>query len=133
MATLTAKDIQHFERRLCKRQEELRGAIEKALVDAKTGDAIQSVSDVRDPGDDSVAELAASGNFGMLDRDAAELRDVEDALERIREGTYGICVEGDEEIERERLEAYPTAKRCLDHERRLEKDRAGGGDLSPSL
>lgn len=133
MAKLTAKEIRHFEQRLHKRQQELRGAIDNALAEAKTGDAIQSMGAVRDPGDDSVAELSASTNLRMLDREAAELRDVEDALERIREGTYGVCIEGGEEIERERLEAYPAAKRCLDHERRREKDRAGGSDLTPSL
>ncbi|MFL6621863.1 MAG: TraR/DksA family transcriptional regulator [Sulfurifustaceae bacterium] len=133
MAKLTAKEIRRFEQRLRKRQEELRGAIDSALTEAKTGDAVQSMGSVRDPGDDSVAELSASTNMRLLDRETAELRDVEGALERIRLGTYGVCVEGGEEIERERLEAYPAAKRCFDHERRLEKDRAGGSDMSPSL
>ncbi len=54
-------------------------------------------------------ELAARN----LDSLARQLRLVDEALDRIEEGDYGICVECDEEIGLKRLTAVPWAQRCL--------------------
>lgn len=43
----------------------------------------------------------------------AEWRAVRDALRRIDNGTYGVCFNCGEPIEAKRLEAQPTATRCL--------------------
>ncbi len=37
------------------------------------------------------------------------------AIDRIKDGTFGICEEGGEEIEEERLEANPAARTCTMH------------------
>lgn len=42
-----------------------------------------------------------------------KLKDVNQALRRIKKGTYGVCENCKKEIEQERLEALPTAKLCL--------------------
>ena len=47
----------------------------------------------------------------------AKLRYVERALEKIDEGTYGVCDVGGEPIGQERLEAIPWAVRCVEHAR----------------
>jgi DnaK suppressor protein len=133
MANLTQQDISRLERRLRERREELLREIDTARREAQTDDAIAAVAPVRDPGDESVAELAASANLTMLDREVSELHEVEAALERIREGSYGRCEECGREIERERLEAYPTGTRCIEDQTRYERNRAGGVDISPSL
>ncbi len=133
MANLTKRDIARLQQRLRERQEELRRYIDGALKEAQTDDAIAAVAPVRDVGDESIAEVAASTNLTMLDREMSELRSIEAALERMREGTYGRCEDCGGEIERERLEAYPTATRCTECERRLERSRSGGVDKSPSL
>lgn len=133
MTTLTQQDIARLERRLRERRDELLREIDNAKREAQTEDAIAAVAPVRDPGDESVAELAASSNLTILDREAHELREVEAALERIREGTYGFCEDCGREIERERLEAYPTATRCIEDQQRYERSRAGGVDVTPSL
>lgn len=44
----------------------------------------------------------------------SELTDVDDALQRIEKGNYGICENG-EEISEDRLKANPTAKTCVEH------------------
>jgi len=43
------------------------------------------------------------------------LRNIEKALSRIADGTYGICAIGGEPIEEDRLEANPAAKTCKKH------------------
>lgn len=50
----------------------------------------------------------------------SRLRDIERALEKIEEGTYGICDETGEPIPKERLEAVPEAIYTIEAQRRLE-------------
>ncbi len=49
------------------------------------------------------------------------LREVDDALARIDEGTYGICKACGKDIPEERLEAVPYATLCVEDKRRLER------------
>ena len=58
-------------------------------------------------------------------RDVQEVRAIEGALKRIALGTYGVCVSCGQPIERERLEAYPTANRCAACQRAHEHGHAG--------
>lgn len=46
-------------------------------------------------------------------RELAELRAIDTALERLAAGKYGVCEDCGDEIERGRIEAHPTATRCL--------------------
>ena len=52
--------------------------------------------------------------LGLRSHFEGELLDVEDALRRIDEGTYGKCAECGREIAPERLAAMPTATLCID-------------------
>lgn len=133
MSELSAKDIQHFDRRLRQRREELRERIHDTLAHSGRHDFTELAGRVRDVGEDSVVELIASTDLTILDREVNELRDVEAALARIQDGTYGKCEECGGEISRERLEAYPTATRCMECQQRREIARAGGRDQTPSL
>jgi DnaK suppressor protein len=77
----------------------------------------QSVGDVAgeapDPGDESVAMLLTDIEHTMAERHVNEIRAIDRALERIQEGCFGICSECDSEIAYARLEAFPTASRCI--------------------
>ncbi|MCL6488806.1 MAG: TraR/DksA C4-type zinc finger protein [Alicyclobacillus mali] len=74
---------------------------------------------------DIASELALrSQAMGERLRDERALADVEDALARIRQGTYGTCESCGRSIPPERLEAVPTARRCVDCEREAEARRA---------
>lgn len=55
-----------------------------------------------------------------LDRNARLLRDVRAAQERIRNGSYGICLECDCEISERRLQAVPQARHCLGCQERMD-------------
>lgn len=133
MPTLTADDIGHFEQTLKQRRESLRWSIHDALVRTEREDLSEIAGRVRDAGEESVADAVATMNLTLLDREVGELRDVEAALQRIRDGVYGQCQDCGGEIARERLEAYPTAKRCVECQRRRESGRFGGRDQTPSL
>jgi len=54
-------------------------------------------------------------NQAITESFKSELRDINDALQRVEVGTYGICEECGQPIEDDRLEANPSARTCKAH------------------
>lgn len=52
-------------------------------------------------------------NLGLEDNLEKHLKDVNDALQEIEEGKYGVCKNCGQEIDIERLKAYPEARTCI--------------------
>ncbi len=75
-----------------------------------SGDMSQSIFD---------RELDASVGEGIERR----LGEVDRALQKIEEGTYGVCEDTGEEIPRGRLEAVPEAIRTVEAQQRFERER----------
>lgn len=57
------------------------------------------------------------------DRDRAKLKEIDDALKRIDEGTYGICEECGEKIAAGRLKAMPFTRLCVNCQANLERQQ----------
>jgi RNA polymerase-binding transcription factor DksA len=55
------------------------------------------------------------GNSAVLKQLEIRYNEVKDALERIENGTYGICETTGDEIPTERLDVNPAARTCVDH------------------
>jgi RNA polymerase-binding transcription factor DksA len=55
-------------------------------------------------------------DLGLVEQIEGELRDIEDALRRLDDGTYGLCEICGRPISDERLEANPTARYDVEHE-----------------
>jgi DnaK suppressor protein len=70
-----------------------------------------------------------------LDRESRLLKSVEEALDRIETGTFGVCLGCEEEIPEKRLRAVPWASHCLSCQEKLDRRRAMGefGDDSEIL
>ncbi|MEX0451743.1 TraR/DksA family transcriptional regulator [Spiribacter sp. 218] len=79
---------------------------------------------VRDPGDEAVVDLLADLEYADIDRHIGALRATEAALRAWHDGRYGVCADCGGPIPYARLEAYPTASRCIDCQ--AEYERAGG-------
>ena len=75
-----------------------------------SGDMSQSIFD---------REMDASVGEGIERR----LREVGRALQKVEEGTYGVCDDTGEEIPRGRLEAVPEAVRTVEAQQRFERER----------
>ena len=69
--------------------------------------------DVRSFDDRAQAISERNDEFAMNEHETAELGDLEAALERMDAGTYGQCTDCGVTIPPARLNAYPTAKRCI--------------------
>ena len=61
--------------------------------------------------------------FSLRERDFKTLREIELALLRLEEGTYGICEESGEPIEKTRLEKQPWARLCLHYAEMEEREK----------
>ena len=61
-------------------------------------------------------------DLSILEQVEAELADVEHALRRLDEGTYGTCEVDGKPIPEERLEAMPATRLCLEHQAEAERE-----------
>jgi RNA polymerase-binding transcription factor DksA len=61
-------------------------------------------------------------DLSILEQVEAELADVEHALRRLDDGTYGTCEVCGSAIPDERLEALPAARLCLEHQAQAERE-----------
>ena len=75
----------------------------------------ESEGEEPDPSDaaSNIEELVT--NVPLVKELEVRYKDVKAALKKMKDGTYGICEECEEEIELDRLEANPAARTCLAH------------------
>jgi DnaK suppressor protein len=110
---LTDAQIEQFRRRLQKRFEQLRQGVQEEVLRSDTEHFADVAGEVHDPEEASVAHLVVDLDLAAIDRHVNEIRDTEAALLRIGRGEYGSCVDCDQPIPHARLEANPTAERCI--------------------
>ena len=91
----------------------------------KYGNRSSEVYDLKDenadPIDRASAELIASLGFRFKERDSNLIRKIRQALERLEDGSFGICDECEGEISEKRLQVRPVATRCIKCKEKQEK------------
>lgn len=73
------------------------------------------------PADAATETFEREKDRSILDNIEAQLRDVEDALRRIDDGTYGTCERCGRDIGEERLRARPEARFCVEDQAAVER------------
>jgi DnaK suppressor protein len=127
MSALTKNQTEELQALLRSSQAKLLEEIRDEL--ARSGDQhyIDMAGAVTDLGDDSVADMLADLEAAQVDRQVNEVRDLEAALARIKSGEYGVCIDCGDDVAFERLQVYPSAKRCILCQEKREKQYAGEG------
>jgi DnaK suppressor protein len=97
---------------------------------AASGEGLGFANQSKITDDDALADAAAAMDVTMVIRESRELQEIEAALARIEDGSYGLCVDCEVEISRARLKAYPAAERCLPCQEKNE--RSGGRAHTPA-
>jgi RNA polymerase-binding protein DksA len=131
MTNLDRQELYDFKDRLRERALQLRAEIRGTLEKSADETHADIVKDVRDMEDDSFSNLIVDTRLAEIDRDAVELRRIDNAMRRIAEGSFGTCVDCGQEIPKPRLQAEPTAARCVRCQELYEKTHAGAA--TPSL
>ena len=124
---LSAADTEHFKLMLLeKRREILRNvnefedeALKKSRLDA-SGDLSSMPIHMADLGTDNYEQEFA---LGLMDSEMKLLREIDGALGRIEQRTYGVCEGTSKPIPKARLEAQPWARYCVEYARMLEQGR----------
>ncbi len=111
------KKTEAFKKRLEDRQRELRTNVTRNEQDGRSAD-LDTAQDVADRASSSYQKEFL---FHQSNNDRQLLQMVENALSRIREGTFGECISCGSEINIKRLEAVPWTRFCIACQEKLEK------------
>jgi DnaK suppressor protein len=106
-----------YKRILLAKEQDLVIQIKNAHQDAEE----LSPDDVNDVGDASVSDEQKDQQFSGIERAQSLLKQVQDALQRIEDGTFGKCVVDSGPIQEQRLKAVPWTPYCLKHSRLLDR------------
>ena len=110
---LTAKDLEEFRSVLLSKQREVLASVwsmEKDCLRRERTDLSNLPTHMADKGADNY-EL--ENTLGLVESERRILVDIQDALNRIDNGTYGVCEVDGKSINRTRLRAIPWARLCL--------------------
>lgn len=114
-------NIDYFKQKLLEERTAIETELGKiAKRDPKNPDNWEPVAPDINPQIADITELADTfeefeNQAGAGARFEGRLRQINAALKRIDDGTYGICVKGREQIPVARLEANPAANTCIAH------------------
>jgi RNA polymerase-binding transcription factor DksA len=117
--TLTAKQLRHYRDVLLARRAEIVGDLESiGGSSSDSGDISKLPLHMADVGTDVYNQDL---NIGLAENELARLKEIDEALGRIKSRTYGMCLLTGDPIPEARLEAKPTAKYTIEAARRIER------------
>jgi RNA polymerase-binding protein DksA len=123
---LTKEELDYYRTLLLRKRQELCGdvghmeheALGNNRMDA-TGDLSMMPIHMADIGTDNYER---EFTLGLVENERETLREIDEALERIKQGTYGICLGTHKPIPKARLNAKPWARYCVTYKRLLEEN-----------
>jgi len=86
--------------------------------------AAEKMPDVGDRQDAAATEAATLAHWTLADHERARLEEIEAALRRMADGTYGVCEHTDEPISFARLEIEPTARATVEAQEQVEREQS---------
>lgn len=128
---LSNEQVADYRKRLRAAHAELLEQVRQALLQSDDEHYAELAGTVHDLGEEAVADLLSDLAIDGIDRHVREIGRIEDALGRIANGAYGVCVDCGRAIEPQRLDVHLTAQRCYPCQRQYERTHgpAGGSTL----
>ena len=120
---MNKKELKKFKDILDERREEV---LQSVAIQKEQGVGF-SADDLADEVDLASSESEQSMNLRLRDRERVLLKKIDKMLQKIEEGSYGICESCGEEIGLKRLEARPVTDlciRCKEEQEKLERSYA---------
>ena len=120
-------NIAIFKQRLLAKQKELQDRIAETSSEGREARG----AEVEDFTDEATSSELQSTAFAVGTLETRTLEQVQDALQRIEEGTYGLCIDCGRPIEPARLEAVPWTPYCRADQEKHDAEAANtAGGLS---
>lgn len=121
MPKLKKEELKKYKAALLHLRETLTGDAKSLESEAlKESEQDFSVDHMADHGSDNYDQ---EFNLSLIENVEETVREINEALERIDEGTYGVCEGCEKAILKTRLQAIPYARYCVDCQRKQEKNR----------
>lgn len=117
---LSKKDMEHYWSLLLEKRSEILGDVESLQTDAKNdgGNLSNMPLHMADVGSDNYEQ---EFTLGLVESERKLLHEINEALLRIKAGTYGVCLVKGVPINRARLDVTPWAKYCIEAAREMER------------
>ena len=113
------KTLLRFKKILLKEREEIIGEVKQIFESSKE----MGQDGIQDIGDEAANIYNKQILLSLNENERMRLREVDEALDRIANGTYGICEECEGLVGLKRLEVRPVAKYCVPCLTKLEKEK----------
>lgn len=114
------REMEHLRRRLLERKRQVWQDVAVRLRE-ELGEKYQSQLGLAlDDPEKALVDLMGDTDMLLLENRRDELEAIEEALNSIEEGSYGICTDCGQRIPARRLEALPFAVRCVEDQARVE-------------
>ena len=117
---LSPEDLAEFREMLISKRRELVGDVthleSEALRESGGGSSAMPIH-MADLGSDAWEQELT---FGLIENERGLLRKIDEALDRVENKTYGICLGTNKRISKSRLRAQPWAKYCIEYARKKE-------------
>jgi RNA polymerase-binding protein DksA len=124
-------DLDHFRQKLVDRRRRILASVASLESEAlKATDQDFSVDHMADHGSDNFEQ---DFTLALVESERRELFEIDQALERIRQGTYGVCEGTGKPIGRPRLEAIPYARYSVEYQRRIEAGEVEEEEFRPAM
>ncbi|MGC4032677.1 MAG: TraR/DksA C4-type zinc finger protein [Tepidisphaeraceae bacterium] len=120
-AGISQKELEHFRDLLYQKRRELTGdvsSMEGTALRTGSGSLSSLPMHMADNGTDNYEQ---EFTLGLVEKDRKLLQEINVALAKIQDGSYGICEGTGKPISKPRLEAQPWAKYSIEHARALER------------
>ncbi len=111
------KKAEIYRKRLLTKQEELLRLVSKSEQDGRQADE-EATQDIADKAANSYTKEFL---FHQSDDHRRVLQLVTEALARLKDGSYGLCVECHDEVQQKRLDAVPWARHCIECQQKQEE------------
>ena len=121
MTALSKEQTASLEQRLRQDRAAALGSVQDEIERTGDPDDVSLEKIPNDAGDRSEADRETDTTIAMAQRHAAELQEIDAALGRIADGSYGQCEECGNDIVPARLEVQPTARLCIGCQEQLEQ------------
>ncbi len=116
---LKKSDVAHFKTRLQELRKQVMRALEGSKKEVTSPDEAKGYS--QHAADEGTDDFVKNINLEVTNKEFVVLRQIDRALEKIEEDTYGVCDLSGEEIPIKRLEAIPYATMTVKAQERFEK------------
>jgi len=129
-AGFSSRDLEHFGELLRAKRREILGdmrSMEHEALNTSGGSNLSNLPiHMADMGTDNYEQ---EFTLGLVEKDRQLLREINGALAKLKNGTFGICEGTGKPINKERLEYQPWARFSIEYARKMER----GGRPGPSL